>query len=335
MRKTKRLKMYFVAGFAVVAFLMANGLAGNIQQALAADKWPDKPIQLVVPWKPGGGTDRSARMFAPYLAKELGVPVNIVNVAGGGGWVAWAQMSVWKYPQDQYMMGIVNIPHVMSYQDPRLKRKETWKDFGWIALHSFDPCTWLVRQKDERFPDLKAFVNYGKKTPIKINVAGFGGDDHQALVAVQKKIPDLKTINIYSNSDAEKIATTLGGETDAIGGNVAYFIPYVLEAKIRYLCVFNDERVRQIPNVPTFEEITGIKVYAFVARAFVSAPKMPEEKRQILLKALERAYQIPEYQMKANNAGDVIIYKAGADLRKMLEDNAKMVAEVKYWEMVK
>ncbi len=335
MRKTKNLRSCFIAAFAIGAFLMAGGLAGNIQQALAADKWPDKPIQLVVPWKPGGGTDRSCRMFAPYLSKVLGVPVNIVNVAGGGGWVAWAQMAAWQYPRDQYMIGIVNIPHVMAYQDPRLKRKETWKSFGWVALHSFDPCTWLVRNNDERFPDLKAFIAYGKKTPIKINVAGFGGDDHQALVAVQKKIPDLKTINIYSNSDAEKMTTTLGGETDAIGGNVAYFIPYVLEAKVKYLCVFNDERVRQIPNVPTFKEVTGIDLSAFVARAFAAPPKLPQEKKQILLKALKTAYQIPEYQMKAANAGDVVIYKDGADLEKMLAENAKMVAEVKYWEMKK
>jgi tripartite-type tricarboxylate transporter receptor subunit TctC len=333
--KKKMRRMYVLAIFAVAAFFLVSGLATGLQKALAADKWPDKPIQLVVPWKPGGGTDRGARMFAPYLAKVLGVPVNIVNVAGGGGWVAWAQMAAWKYPRDQYMIGIVNIPHVMAYQDPRLKRKETWKSFGWLALHSFDPCTWLVRNNDERFPDLKAFIAYGKKTPIKINVAGFGGDDHQALVAVQKKIPDLKTINIYSNSDAEKIATTLGGETDAIGGNVAYFIPYVLEAKIRFLCVFNDERVRQIPNVPTFKEVTGIDLNAFVARAFAAPPNLPEEKRQILLKALKQAYQIPEYQMKALNAGDVVIYKDGADLEKMLADNAKMVAEVKYWEMKK
>ncbi len=331
----KSLKRYFWGVLAIAAILMAHGLATNFGKALAADKWPDKPIQLVVPWKPGGGTDRSARMFAPYLANDLGVPVNIVNVAGGGGWVAWAQMSAWKYPEDQYMIGIINIPHILSYMDPRLKRKETLKSYGWLALHSFDPCTWLVRKGDQRFPDLKAFIEYGKKTPIKINVAGFGGDDHQAVVAVQKKIPEFKTINIYSNSDAEKIATTLGGETDAIGGNVAYFIPYVLDAKIKYLCVFNDERVKQIPNVPTFREVTGIKLNAFVARYFVAAPNLPEEKRQILIKALERSYQVPEYQMKAMNAGDVIIFKTGADMQKMLEDSANLVAEVKYWEMKK
>ena len=335
MRKTRNLRTYFVAVFAIAALLMAGGLAGNIQKALAADKWPDKPIQLVVPWKPGGGTDRSCRMFAPYLSKVLGVPVNVVNIAGGGGWVAWAQMAAWKYPRDQYMIGIVNVPHVMAYMDPRLKRKETWKSFGWLTLHSFDPCTWLVRNNDDRFPNLQAFLAYGKKTPIKINVAGFGGDDHQAVVAVQKKIPDFKTINIYANSDAEKLTTTLGGETDAIGGNVAYFIPYVLEAKIRYLCVFNDERVRQIPNVPTFKEVTGIDISAFVARFIVAAPNMPEEKRQILLKAIKQTFEIPEYQMKASKAGDVIIYKDGAALEKMLADDAKMVSEVKYWEMKK
>ncbi len=334
--KAKLAKSYLIGVLVIAAaFFLTNGLVMSIQEAIAADKWPDKPMQLVVPWKPGGGTDRSARALIPYLAKELGVPVTAVNIAGGGGWVAWSQMARWSAPKDEYMIGYVNIPHVLAFLDPRLKRTETIESFGWLALHTFDPCTWLVRWGDERFPDLKAFIEYGKKTPIKINVAGFGGDDHQALVAAQKKLPGFKSINVYSNSDAEKIATTLGGETDAIGGNVPYFISYVLEAKLRYLCVFHDERMRQIPSVPTFEEVTGKKVYAHVARAIVSPPNLPEEKRQILIKSIKRTFENPEYQMLTNKMGDIVMFKTGAELKKFLEDDVKLAKEVAYWKMEK
>ena len=73
--------------------LILSAVSFLISSAIAAD-FPTGPVELVGPWKAGGGTDRSARIFAPFI-EELGVPVNVVNISGGGGWVAWGQMAKW------------------------------------------------------------------------------------------------------------------------------------------------------------------------------------------------------------------------------------------------
>ena len=76
-------KKYFTTAMAVVA-VAGLGLMGTTS-AKAAKEFPSGPVQIQVPFAPGGGADRTFRLFAPYLSKELGVPVKVTNVAGGGG----------------------------------------------------------------------------------------------------------------------------------------------------------------------------------------------------------------------------------------------------------
>ncbi len=87
----KRTRYWVIVSF-LAAFIFL--ICGAGMSALA-QKFPSKPVQIVVPFRAGGGADRTFRLFAPYLSKELGVPVNVINIAGGGGWVAWSQMARW------------------------------------------------------------------------------------------------------------------------------------------------------------------------------------------------------------------------------------------------
>ena len=87
------------AGAAIASAMVLSSVGINVASA-----YPTDPIQLVVPFKPGGGADRTFRLFAPYLSEELGVPVNVVNIAGGGGWVAWAQAVKWDAEKDDHKL---------------------------------------------------------------------------------------------------------------------------------------------------------------------------------------------------------------------------------------
>jgi len=336
MNKKSR-RFLVTASVFLTLFFLGNVLPHVNNIAAAADKWPDKAMKLVIPWKPGGGTDRSARVFAPYLAKELGVPVNPVNISGGGGWVAWAQMAKWESPADDYMIGFGNLPHILSLLDPRLKRKETLEDFGWITLHTFDPCIWAVREGDERFQSLKELIAYIKANPGKVtfHVSGVGGDDHLGAAAALKSIPGLKVNFLYSNGDAERIAAVLGKTSDVCGGNVAYYINYALEAKLKPIAILNDKRVKGMPTVPTFEEVTGKKVISYAARCIVGPSNLPSEKKQIILDAVKRAAENPEYAMKAMNMGDVVDLRTGPELKKLLDQAKELAQSVSYWKDAK
>ena len=321
-----------------IRFLAAAGTAAAVAlagtAAIGQDKYPSKPVSLVVPFKPGGGADRTMRLFAPYLGKELGVPVTVVNIAGGGGWVAWSQMAKWDPGKQDHMLGVVNLPHVLSLLDPRMKRKETLKSFNFLAWHSLDPCIWAVREGDERFQSLKEFLAYVKKNPNKVvmSTTAVGSDDHMGIAFAEKNIPGFKVRKVYANSDGKKIQEVIGGHTDAVAGNVGYYIPYMMEAKLKPIVVLGTERSPNLPSVPTFLEVTGLKNVSYAGRTLVTAPGLAEPKRTALLDAMKRAMKNPEYVMKEIANKNPLLFKEGDDLWNTLNQSQKMVEDVKFWE---
>ena len=328
-----RTNKYLVLFSLVLAVFFMTGLVGKA--AVAADKFPSRAVQLVVPFGPGGGADRTMRLFAPYLSKELGVPVNVINIKGGGGWVAWAQMAKWTNAKDDHIIGCVNIPHVFAYMDPRMKRKENLDSFNFLAWHSYDPCIWAVREGDKRFQTLKEFIDFVKAHPdeIVMSTTGVGSDDHMGIAYAEKYIPGFKVKKVYSNSDGKKIAETLGGHTDAVGGNVGYYVSYMLDRKLKPLCVLHDERWAQLPSVPTFEEVTGLKNISFAGRTLAVAKDLAADKKKIYMDAVKRAIENPEYVMLEMKNKNALHYLEGEALTKALNVAKDMVADVKFWEM--
>ncbi|MBF0277162.1 MAG: tripartite tricarboxylate transporter substrate binding protein [SAR324 cluster bacterium] len=331
--KNRSEKFLLLTATAITVALM---IAINGVNVLAAD-FPNKPVQMVVPFKAGGGADRTIRLFAPFLSKELGVPVNVINIAGGGGWVAWSQMAQWDPEKDDHKLGVVNLPHVLSLLDPRMKRKETLKSFNFLAWHSLDPCIWAVREGDERFQSLKEFLAYVKANPNKVvmSTTAVGSDDHMGIAFAEKFLPDFKVRKVYANGDSKKIQEVIGGHTDAVAGNVGYYIPYMMDAKLKPIAVLSLERSPNLPSVPTFFEVTGLKNISYAGRTLATAPGMSEEKRGIYLEAIKRAIENPEYVMKEIKNKNPLLFKSGDDLWNTLNASQKIVEEVKFWESEK
>ena len=138
---------------ATVAGVAALGFAAAAP-AVAQDKFPNEPVLIQVPFAPGGGADRTFRLFAPYLSAELGVPVKVTNVAGGGGWVSWSQVVNWDGERDDHKLAVVNIPHVFSMLNPEMKRTETLDSFNFLAWPSYRPGLFLSRWDDDRYKHL-------------------------------------------------------------------------------------------------------------------------------------------------------------------------------------
>ena len=300
--------------------------------AFAAD-FPSGPVELVVPWATGGGTDRSARIFAPYLAEELGVPVNIVNIDGGGGWVAWAQMVKWDPEKDDHKIGILNMPHVYSYLDPKMGRSETVADFNILTGQTIDPCLWVARKDDPRFSNMEEFVKYVTDHPgdIVVSTTAVGSDDYQGLAYAERKIENFKVGKVYANNDAKKVQELLGEHTDAVAGNISYYMPYIQDGKMQPLAVLSDKRSPYLPDVPTFEEVTGVKNLCFAARAIVAAPGLDPEKQKILAEAVDKASHNPEYMKQETDGANEIWDISGKDLQDFLSATEQSVKDVEYW----
>lgn len=317
-----------------LAFCSAIIFAVSMGSAASAQKYPSGPVELVVPWKTGGGTDRSARLFAPYLSEALGVPVNVINIAGGGGWVAWAQMAAWDPEKDDHKIGLVNLPHVFAYLDPKMGRSETVANFNFISGQTFDPCLWVVRKGDERFESMEKFVEHAKANPGKVVVSttAVGSDDYQGLAFAEKKLDGFKVSKVYANNDAKKVQELLGEHTDAVAGNISYYVPYIEDGKMQPLAVLSKERSPFLPDVPTFKEATGVENICFAGRTLVAAPGLPEEKYKILADAIAKAQSNPEYLAKEKKGSSQVWTVSGEELQNFIQETEKSVKEVEYWK---
>ena len=299
--------------------------------AYAADEAiPNKPLIFVVPFGTGGGTDLTARLLAPELQRELGVPVQVVNKTGGGGWVAWTEMAKWK-PED-WIIGYVNLPHIFGYLNPKMNRSETIKSWNFLFLHTVDPGMILVKEGDERFPNLNSFIDYTTKNKTIVAAHGFGGDDFIGVKQVEQAFSGVKIEMVHNKSDSISISQLVGGHVDAVFGNVAAYTPQILEGKFRPLAVNWYERVKFVPSVPTFEELTGKKVIHYAGRTVVGPPGMPEARRTAIISAFERAVKNCQYQLKMLNSNLSIDVMKGDKLNDFLKDSEEMVKKIAYWK---
>jgi tripartite-type tricarboxylate transporter receptor subunit TctC len=322
---------HVIAALATVAALgLGLPTAGNAQNN---EKFPNKPVIMQVPFAPGGGADRTFRLFAPYLSKELGVPVKVTNVAGGGGWVSWSQVVNWG-PADDHKLAVVNIPHIFSMLNPKMQRKETLESFNFLAWHSYDPGLWLVRWDDDRFQTLQDVIEYAKKTKLVITVGSHGGDDHVGVGFAQKAVPALKNAKLLfsDTGDNGKLQQILSKTSDLVAGNVGYYVRSVMERKLRPIAVLHDEPWPMLPSVPTFNEVTGAANITYAGRTLATAKGLAEDKRQVYLKAIKAAMSNPEYMQKEQASRNFLMYRTGDNMWKLLRAGQEVAKKAAYWE---
>lgn len=324
---------------ATVAGVAALGLSA-VAPAVAQDNmgktidFPTKPVIIQVPFAPGGGADRTFRLFAPYLSEELGVPVKVTNVAGGGGWVSWSQVANEWTAEDDHKLAVVNIPHVFSFLNPDMQREETLDSFNFLAWHSYDPGLWLVRWDDDRFRNLNDVIEYAKDNPLVVAAGNHGGDDHVGLAYAAKAVPALSDMKLLfsDTGDNGKIQMLLSENADMVAGNVGYYINGIMERKMRPVSVLHDEPWILLPSVATFQETTGQPNITYAGRTLATANGVSEEKRDIYLAAIEAAMNNPEYIQKERSNRNFLMFRKGEDMWKLLRAGQKVAEGAAYWE---
>lgn len=320
----------------LIAAAAALILGGTMMTApaLAQEKFPSKPVIIQVPFAPGGGADRTFRLFAPYLSEELGVPVKVTNVAGGGGWVSWSQVANEWDEDDDHKLAVINIPHVFSMLNPDMQRDETLESFNFLAWHSYDPGLWLVRWEDDRFQTLQDVIDYSKDNDLIISVGSHGGDDHVGVAAAQKAVPELQGAKLLfgDTGDNGKIQQLLGKNSDMVAGNVGYYVQGVLDRTMRPVAVFHDEPWPVLPSVPTFEEVTGTPNVTYAGRTLAAANGLSEEKEEVYLAAIEAAMSNPEYAQKERTNRNFLMFRTGDEMWELLRAGQDVAKRAAYWE---
>jgi tripartite-type tricarboxylate transporter receptor subunit TctC len=273
--------------------LLAGIAAGTMALAAtpAAAEWPERPVELIVGFAAGGGTDITARTLAVFLEKELGASVVVVNKPGASG--ALGLSLVARAKPDGYTLGMTNMPGLLTLPIER-NAGFTGADFTYLATLVRDPSAFSVRTESP-YQSLKQLIDAARAKPglVSYGSTGVGTDDHLALVMFEAATgTDLN--HVPFNGAGPLRNSVLGGHTDVGGMNLGEAMPYS-GSKLRILAQASEKRSPLAPDVPTFKE-QGVDL-VFASERGVVAPKgLPPEVEQKLAKALERIANNAEFQ---------------------------------------
>ena len=258
--------------------------------ATSAQAWPDRPIEIVVGFAPGGGTDITARTLATYLEKELGGSVVIVNKSGASGAIGLAYVA--RSKPDGHTLGMTNMPGLLTVP---IEREAGYvpADFTYLANLVRDPCAFSV-SVNSPYKTLADLVAAAKANPGKISVStsGIGTDDHLQMVFFEKAT-GTKLNHVPFNGAAPQRNAVFGGHTDVGGMNIGEAMPYN-GINLRILAQAAEVRSVLAPEVPTFKE-QGVDVVLASERGLVGPKGLSKEVKEKLEIALSKIAKNPAF----------------------------------------
>ncbi|KAA0011989.1 tripartite tricarboxylate transporter substrate binding protein [Billgrantia pellis] len=216
--------------------------------ATASADWPEKPLELIVAYSAGGGTDVTARVLQPLLEKELGQSVVVVNRPGAGGEVGHAALA--SAEPDGYTIGIVNLPPMLTIPITR-DASFNVDDIIPVAGLVQDPSAISVPSSSP-FQTLDELVAFAKENPgaVTVGTTGVGTDDHLAVRYLAKEADITLTHVPFAGAGPARTAL-LGSHVSAAALNLGEAMPAAEEGKVRILAQFGTESSELAPEVPT------------------------------------------------------------------------------------
>lgn len=256
--------------FKAVALGLLGLAAGITTPVTAQDKFPTKPITLIVPYAPGGGTDILGRIVARGLEENLGQSVIVDNRPGAGGTIG-AAVAAHAAP-DGYTILILNaIPHTSSAGLYAKLSYDPVKSFSAIGSIAETPYV-LVSGPSVKVASFKEFVDLARSKPGSLNYAssGIGGVNHLAT-ELFKRMAKIDMKHVPYKGDGPTITDLLGGYVDVSFGNLLAMMPHIQSQKLKALAVTSGKRSPILPDVPTVAE-SGFPDFVVVGRFGLVAP---------------------------------------------------------------
>ncbi|GLK54171.1 tripartite-type tricarboxylate transporter receptor subunit TctC [Methylopila capsulata] len=254
----------------VRAFCAAAAIVAAAVPAFAAG-YPERPITVVVPFPPGGGSDVAARIVSAEAEKSIGTNMIVENRPGATGNMGAAAVA--RAAPDGYTILCAALS-VWSI-NPALFKGLTYdaaKDFDLLTVAVRTPNVLVVR-KDFPANTVAEFVAYLKANPEKVSFAssGSGSSDHLTAELFWQKTGTHGN-HIPYKGGGPAIVDLVGGQTDASFQNLGVISPQISSGKVKALAVTSDERHAMLPDVPTLKEqgVEGVDVYSWQA---FGAPK--------------------------------------------------------------
>lgn len=307
--------------FPVIAIGMLPALPAQAQ------KYPERPIRLIVPFSPGGTSDLLGRVVGQRLGDGLGTTVVVDNRAGGGGTIG-ATLAAQAVP-DGYTLLVHHVGLAVNETMYSKKQYDALKDLVPISRLGETPCAVVVTHSLPA-KTLQELVALAKKQPGKLNYgsAGVGSAAHLAMALLEYSA-GLKFNHVPFKGGGPSMIATVSGEVDFSIPAYPTAVPHIKAGKLRLLAVTGAQREPTAPNVPTVAE-AGVPGYEFTIWFAMYAPSgtpkpIVTRLNQEVVKALAEPDMREKLARTGVNAGSSTPEELGKHLRAEVEKWAKII----------
>ncbi|MGX9963835.1 tripartite tricarboxylate transporter substrate binding protein [Roseomonas sp. F4] len=292
--------------------VLATGLASLAAPALAQPSWPaGRPIEVVVGFAPGGGTDVMVRALAQALGAELpGANFVISNRPGAGGETAYVALQAAR--PDGYTLGTINTPGYVSLGVQRRVRYDR-AQIRLVARLVDDPSAFVVH-RDSPFRTLQDVVEAAKRRPgtISVGSSGIGTDDHLGLTLFEAASGTEFIHAPFAGAGPVRNAV-LGKQIDIAGLNLGEIGMLGQENPLlRAIAGMGEQRWELMPDVPTFRE-AGYDVVMTSERGIGAPRGIPDEIAKQLEDAIAKVIATPEWAEKVRQLELAMAFLRGAE----------------------
>lgn len=296
-------------------FLAAAITAGvGLTAATPAFAWPDRPIEIVVGFAAGGGTDITARTLAQHLGKALGGQVIVNNKPGASGAIGLAYVA--KAKPDGYTLGMTNFPGVLTLPIER-DAGFTTADFTYLGNLVRDPSAFSVALSSP-YKNLAEVIAAAKKAPgtISYGSTGAGTDDHLQMVMFEE-LTGTKLLHVPFQGAGPLKTAMLGGHVTIGGLNLGEVMPQAGKT-MRPLAQASAKPSSLAADVPTFKE-QGVDLVFASERGIVAPKGLPADVEQKIAAALRQIAASSEFQAQMKQQFTEMDYLPGAEWKKRLD----------------
>ena len=317
----------------LTTILSAACLALGMAAASAQEKYPDRPIKVLVPYAPGGATDITARIVGDQIQKISGQPFVVLNKPGAFGLLAIDEMV--KAAPDGYTIMIGNVS--TNAITPILYKEKMNFDYNkkvTAVTNLIDVPAFMLVTTANDFPakSVAELIDFSKKNPGKVHygTVGVGSYPHYDMAYFAKRAGDLDMVALPNKNGASGvIQDMLRGDVQAAFLNVASASGQVQAGKFLPIAVVNKTRLQDYPNIPTMKEVGYPDVGTIAWNGLFASAGTPKPVLEALHNIVLQALASPEVKEKfAKQKMEIAPHKSLADAKAWLDE------EIQHWQTI-
>ncbi len=302
----------------IIQFLACT-LAFLAVPGMSVANYPNRPVQVLVPAAPGGGTSLVGRVIADRLQAELGQPFVLVNRGGAGGRIATSEVA--RASPDGYTL-------LLTFGGPIASGVGLFKSMPYNVQRDFAPVgvvaqmsIMLVASPEFSVKSVDDVVRYARANPDKMtaSISSVGSMGH-LMTELFVTNHDIKINRIPYKGSGDVMKDFIAGRIDIAFDTLPTLVPFVQQMNVRALAVASNERSPFLPNVPTFKELGIAGMEASVWYAMLAPAGTPPEAIDRLSQALQKILKSDEARAAMSKLGVTPVFSTPKELGELIKD---------------